>query len=186
MNVRLTWKDWIIPLSIILICFVFLPFGLKEYSVWQNEQFKKDVETFAPTIMNQSRTSFDPALRVIATTDYQPIRPGEEWYGPRDETVQKTQTACKTLIEAASAANKKYYADYCGLFFKKDDEWIMVNLDVYKPKSSEFFMENILKLKNSTDAWRIDSFNDGYKLSYRLQTNPDAFVDIMITRRREY
>ena len=136
--------------------------------------------------MNQSRAIFDPALQVIATTDYQPIRPGEEWYGPRDETVQKTQAACKTLMEAANAANKKYYADYCAISFKKEEEWIRVNLDVYKPKSSEFFMENILKLKDSTDAWRIDSFNDGYKLSYRLQTNPDAFVDIMITRRREY
>ena len=186
MIARLTWKDWIIPLSVILICFILLPLGLKGYSVWRNEQFKKDIETFSLTIMSRSRESFDPALQVIAATDYQPIHPGEEWYGPRDETVQKTQAACKTLMEAANAANKKYYADYCAIFFKKSDEWIMVNQDVYKPKSSEFFMENVSKLENSTDLWRIDPFNDGYKLSYRLQTNPDAFVDIMITRRREY
>ena len=186
MNVRLSWKDWIIPLSVILICFVFLPLGLKGYSVWRNEQFKKDIEAFAPTIITQSRPNFDPALQVIATTDYQPIRLGEEWYGPKDETVQKTQVACKTLIEAANAANKKYYADYCGLFFKKSDGWIMVNQDVYKPNASEFFMENVSKLEDSTDTWRIDSFNEGYKLSYRLRTNPDAFVDIMITRRRWY
>lgn len=186
MSDQITWKDWLLTLGVVVFCFVGVPFALHAYTISVNERFKQDVQRFAPGIIVETRSLFDKPLQLIATTEYVPNEwGGGQYYGPKEETVQAQQPACKALAEAGMRANHQYYIDErdCGIFFQKGSEWTVVNGVISKPAEDIFYMENILKLQASHDPWRIDQFGDYYKVTYRLQTDPDAFVDIMIRRR---
>jgi hypothetical protein len=186
MSTQLTSKDWAVTGAILALCLIGIPIGTRLFTQNTIKNFQQGISNFAPKIIEEARLAFEPALQTIAETEYNDSRFGSEWLEPKDETVAAVQNGCRVLIEAADRADHRYYSDQhnCAVFFKKAEGWIMVNMDVYKPDVNEFYMENVLKLQASGEQWRIDPFGElTYKVTYKLRSNPDAFVDMMVVKR---